>query len=56
MLRRNKNLPPMIVECVCCGMSLVLPQAYLDENGYVFCPSCCAEEEKEGIDNYESDD
>ena len=56
MLRRNKNLPPMIVECVCCGMSLVLPQAYLDENGYVFCPSCCAEEEKEGIHNYESDD
>jgi uncharacterized Zn finger protein (UPF0148 family) len=50
MLYRDKDSPPMIVECVCCGMTLVLPQAYLDKDGYVFCPSCCDEEDREDAD------
>ena len=47
MLYRDKNLPPMVVECKCCGMTLILPQAHLDEDGYVYCPSCWDEEDAE---------
>lgn len=31
---------PMIVECTCCGSTMALPSAYLDENDYIYCSSC----------------
>lgn len=34
---------PMIVECSCCGMSMALSSAYVD-NGYIYCESCKGEQ------------
>ena len=31
---------PMIVKCTCCGSTMVLPSAYLDEDDYIYCSSC----------------
>ena len=31
---------PMIVECECCGMTMALPSAMVDDEGYTFCASC----------------
>ena len=34
---------PMIVECSCCGMSMALPSAYVDDNGFIYCGECKGE-------------
>lgn len=34
---------PMIVECKCCAMTMALPNAYIDEEGYLYCPTCGGE-------------
>lgn len=31
---------PMVVHCTYCGMTMALPQAYLNREGYTFCNSC----------------
>ena len=31
---------PMIVHCSCCDMTMVLPNAYIDDDGYTYCSSC----------------
>ena len=31
---------PMIVHCTCCGSTMALPSAYLDEDDYIYCGSC----------------
>ena len=31
---------PMVVSCTCCGSTLLLPGAYLDDKDYIYCPSC----------------
>lgn len=31
---------PMIVECSCCGMTMALPNAYIDDEGYIYCANC----------------
>ena len=31
---------PMIVSCTCCGMTMALPSAYVDEDGYTYCSGC----------------
>lgn len=31
---------PMIVECTCCGTTMALPSARIDENDYTFCADC----------------
>lgn len=36
---------PMIVSCTCCKSTLPLPGAYLDDEDYVYCPSCAGVEE-----------
>ena len=36
---------PMVVRCTCCEMTMALPNAIIDEDGYTFCASC-AEREK----------
>ena len=37
---------PMIVECSECEMTMALPSAIIDEDGYILC-SCCAEYEED---------
>ena len=34
---------PMIVECSCCGTTMALPSAMVDDNGMIYCPSCADE-------------
>ena len=36
---KEHNLP-MIVECKCCTMTMALPSAFVDEEGYLYCSSC----------------
>ena len=31
---------PMIVACTCCEMTMALPSAMVDDDGYIFCSSC----------------
>lgn len=31
---------PMVVSCTCCGSTLLLLGAYLDDKDYIYCPSC----------------
>lgn len=31
---------PMIVTCTDCGMTMALPNAYVDEDGYIYCSQC----------------
>ena len=35
-----KNRLPMIVECECCGSTMALPSAFVDDNGYTYCEQC----------------
>lgn len=35
-----ENHLPMIVECSCCGMTMVLPSAMIAEDGTIYCSSC----------------
>lgn len=36
---------PMVVSCTCCESTLLLPGAYLDDENYIYCPSCAGMEE-----------
>ena len=36
---------PMVVSCTCCESTLLLPSAYLDDEGYIYCPSCAGADE-----------
>lgn len=31
---------PMIVSCTCCGSTMALPSAMIDEDGHIYCSSC----------------
>lgn len=31
---------PMVVSCTCCESILLLPGAYIDNENYIYCPSC----------------
>ena len=31
---------PVVVRCSCCEMSMAIPSAWLDEEGYVYCREC----------------
>lgn len=35
-----ENYLPMIVECSCCGMTMTLLSAMIDEEGCIYCSSC----------------
>lgn len=35
-----ENGLPMIVECACCGMTMALPSAMVNDDGEVFCQGC----------------
>lgn len=34
---------PVIVRCTCCGTTMVLPSAMVDEDGTTYCSSCAGE-------------
>lgn len=36
---------PMVVSCTCCESTLLLPGVYIDDEDYIYCPSCA------GVDN-----
>ena len=36
----EENNLPMIVQCTCCGMTMALPSAMVDDEGKIFCDSC----------------
>lgn len=31
---------PMVVRCTCCDMTMAIPSAWIDEEGYVYCGDC----------------
>lgn len=35
-----ENDLPMIVSCSCCGTTMSLPCALVDDEGYIYCSSC----------------
>lgn len=37
---------PMVVECVCCQMTMAVPNAYIDKEGYTYCSSCADDSER----------
>lgn len=37
---------PMVVRCSCCDMTMALPSAWIDDEGYTFCSSCADVEEE----------
>ena len=36
---------PLVVSCTCCESTLLLPGTYLDDEDYIYCPSCAGAEE-----------
>lgn len=34
---------PMIVHCTCCGSTMALPSAMVDDDGTIYCSSCVGE-------------
>ena len=38
-----ENDLPMVVSCTCCGSTMILPSALIDEEGCCYCSSCAGE-------------
>ena len=38
-----ENDLPMVVRCTCCGSTMILPSALIDEEGCCYCSSCAGE-------------
>lgn len=36
----SKHGYPMIVQCSCCEMTMAIPSAWIDDEGYTFCSDC----------------
>ena len=36
----DKHSLPMIVSCECCGRTMMLPNAMVDEEDYTYCSDC----------------
>ena len=45
----EKNIPgewfskhgyPMVVRCCCCEMTMAIPSAFIDDDGYTYCTDC----------------
>ena len=41
----KRNFLPMVVRCSCCDMTMALPSAWIDDNGYTFCNNCAGVKE-----------
>ena len=40
----NENRLPMVVACTCCTSTMVIFNAFIDDNGHTYCPSCAGED------------
>ena len=38
---------PMVVRCACCEMTMAIPSAFIDDEGYTYCPDCAGVGEEE---------
>ena len=38
---------PMIVRCACCEMTMAIPSAWIDDDGYTYCSDCAGVNEEE---------
>lgn len=36
----SENGLHMVVSCTCCGMTMTMPSAMVDDDGNTYCPSC----------------
>lgn len=36
----SKHGYPMVVRCSCCDMTMAIPSAYIDDEGYTYCSDC----------------
>lgn len=42
----SKHGYPMVVRCACCEMTMAIPSAWIDDEGYTYCGDCAGIEEK----------
>ena len=42
----SKHGYPMVVRCACCEMTMAIPSAYIDDEGYTLCADCAGVEEE----------
>jgi len=42
----KENHLPMVVRCCCCEMTMALPSAYIDDEGYTYCSDCAGVDEE----------
>jgi len=43
----NQHGYPMVVRCTCCEMTMAIPSAWIDDNGYTYCSDCAGVNEEE---------
>lgn len=36
----TENGFPIVVRCTCCDMTMVIPSALIDDDGYTYCADC----------------
>lgn len=36
----SKHGFPMVVRCSCCDMTMAIPSAWIDDDGYTYCSDC----------------
>ena len=36
----SKHGYPMVVRCSCCEMTMAIPSAWIDDEGYTYCSDC----------------
>lgn len=36
----SKHGYPMVVRCSCCEMTMAIPSAWIDDEGYTYCADC----------------
>ena len=41
-----QNHLPMVVRCCCCDMTMAVPSAWIDDEGYTYCRNCAKVEEE----------
>ena len=40
----SKHGYPMVVRCCCCDMTMAIPSAWVDDEGYTYCADCKSDE------------
>ena len=43
----SKHGYPMVVRCACCEMTMAIPSAYIDDDGYTLCADCAGIKEND---------